>query len=347
MKPYLIPFVLFIMLLLLSCNSTSTSNDSELLSSAEPEKAEYAIIIHGGAGYMAKDISEEKKQEYLKMLEDAILVGEEILKAGGSSLDAVEKTIAFMEKEPHFNAGIGAVFTHEGKNELDASIMDGKSMNAGAVGGVTTIKSPIQAARAVMEKSNHVMLTQKGAEEFAEGVGLEMVDPKYFYTERSWNNLQKILKKEKDKKQGSLDKMNDEKFGTVGCAALDNAGNLSAGTSTGGMTNKRWNRIGDSPVIGAGTYADNNTCAVSCTGHGEFFIRYAVAHDLSAKMKYAGYDIEAAADMIINRELKEAGGAGGLVAVDKYGNFAFPFNTESMFHAYAKPGERKAVIWKD
>ena len=338
-------FFLFCIFVLFSCNSTN--NEADSLSLPEPEKAEYAIIIHGGAGYTGKDISEEQKQIYFKMLEDAIAVGEDVLKAGGSSLDAVEKTLSFMEKEPFFNAGIGAVFTHEGKNELDASIMDGNSMKAGAVGGVTTIKSPIQAARAVMEKSNHVMLTQRGAEEFAAEIGLEIVDPKYFYTKTSWDNLQNVLKSEKDKKQGSLDKMNDDKFGTIGCAALDKTGNLAAGTSTGGMTNKRWNRIGDSPVIGAGTYANNNTCAVSCTGHGEFFIRYAVAHDLSAKMKYAKMDIKTAAETIINQELKEVGGAGGLVAVDKYGNFAFPYNTGSMFRAYAKPGEKKISIWED
>lgn len=338
-------FFLFCIFVLFSCNSTN--NEADSLSLPEPEKAEYAIIIHGGAGYTGKDISEEQKQIYFKMLEDAIAVGEDVLKAGGSSLDAVEKTLSFMEKEPFFNAGIGAVFTHEGKNELDASIMDGNSMKAGAVGGVTTIKSPIQAARAVMEKSNHVMLTQRGAEEFAAEIGLEIVDPKYFYTKTSWDNLQNILKSEKDKKQGSIDKMNDDKFGTIGCAALDKTGNLAAGTSTGGMTNKRWNRIGDSPVIGAGTYANNNTCAVSCTGHGEFFIRYAVAHDLSAKMKYAKMDIKTAAETIINQELKEVGGAGGLVAVDKYGNFAFPYNTGSMFRAYAKPGEKKISIWED
>jgi beta-aspartyl-peptidase (threonine type) len=344
MKQYLI-FFSFCILMLFSCDSPQNNTDSASL--PEPEKAEYAIIIHGGAGYTGKDISEEQKQKYFKMLEDAITVGEGVLKSGGSSLDAVEKTLSFMEKEPFFNAGIGAVFTHEGKNELDASIMDGNTMKAGAVGGVMTIKSPIQAARAVMEKSNHVMLTQRGAEEFAEEVGLEIVDPKYFYTERSWDNLQNVLESEKDKKQGSINKMTDEKFGTVGCAALDKAGNLAAGTSTGGMTNKRWNRIGDSPLIGAGTYANNNTCAVSCTGHGEFFIRYAVAHDLSAKMKYAKMDIKTAAETIINQELKEVGGAGGLVAVDKYGNFAFPYNTGSMFRAYAKPGEKKISIWED
>lgn len=343
--------LIFFILFFAACNPTETKLTEET-DNVPQEKAEYAIIIHGGAGYTPKDISEEQKQKYFQMLEKAIAIGEGILKEGGSSMDAVEKTIASMELEPFFNAGIGAVFTHEGKNELDASIMDGKSMKAGAVGGVTNIKSPIMAARAVMEKSNHVLLTQRGAEEFAKGVGLEIVEPSYFKTENSWNTLQKVLENEKkDKKQGFLEdsgfQMNDEKFGTVGCAALDKNGNLAAGTSTGGMTNKRWNRIGDSPIIGAGTYADNNSCAVSCTGHGEFFIRYAVAHDLSARMKYANKSIQEAADEIVMEELKTAGGAGGLVAVDKYGNFAFPYNTGSMFRAYAKPGEKKISIWKD
>lgn len=340
---------LFLFCFIMSCTSIEKNSNDEAKQVEEQSKAEYAIIIHGGAGYTPQSISEEQKKAYFKMLESALVIGEEVLKSGGSSMDAVEQTIAAMEKEPFFNAGIGAVFTHEGKNELDASFMDGNSMKAGAVGGVTNVKSPIKAARAVMEKSNHVLLTQRGAEEFAEEVGLEIVDPKYFYTKQSWETLQNVIKDE-DKKQGFLEKvefqMNDEKFGTVGCAALDKKGNLAAGTSTGGMTNKRWNRIGDSPIIGAGTYANNKTCAVSCTGHGEYFIRYAIAHDLSARLKYTDQTIQEAAADIVNNELKEAGGAGGLIAVDKYGNFAFPFNTTSMFRAYSKPGERKISIWE-
>ncbi len=335
--------IIIVLAFISSCDNTQDTVQNE----SEPEKAEYAIIIHGGAGYTPSDIPEEEKQRLYKILEDAIAIGEEILKSGGSSMDAVEKTIAFMENEPTFNAGKGAVFTHEEKNELDASFMDGESMKAGAVGGVMTIKNPIKAARAVMDKSVHVMLTQRGAEEFAVEQGLEMVEPSYFFTQGNWDNLQNILEEEK-KQQGSLlDRFPDSKFGTVGCAALDKDGNLAAGTSTGGMTNKRWNRIGDSPIIGAGTYADNSTCAVSCTGHGEFFIRYAVAHDLSARMKYGNMSLKDAADQIIMEELKAIEGAGGLVAVDKYGNFAFPYNTTSMYRAYAKPGEKKVAIWND
>jgi len=245
-----------------------------------------------------------------------------------------------------FNAGKGAVFTNAGLNELDASIMDGNTMNAGAVGGVTNIKNPITAAIEVMKNSNHVMLVGKGAEEFAEKQGLELVDPEYFKTEERWESLQKAKAKEKD--TGAILEDNpDWKFGTVGCVALDQFGNIVAGTSTGGMTNKRYNRIGDAPIIGAGTYANNNTCGVSCTGHGEYFIRYAVAHDVSAIMEYTGASLEEAAEKVVMDKLVKAKGSGGLVALDKDGNITMTFNTPGMYRGYVLPGERYVAIYKD
>ncbi|HHS95341.1 MAG TPA: isoaspartyl peptidase/L-asparaginase, partial [Phaeodactylibacter sp.] len=307
-------------------------------------RPEYALVIHGGAGSIRREhMSTEYEKQVDAALHAALSAGEEVLKNGGTALDAVAQTIMVMENSPVFNAGKGAVFTHEGTNELDASIMDGKNRNAGAVGGVTVVKNPILAAKAVMENSPHVLLTGNGANRFAEEQGLEVVDPRYFYTESKWEYLQSVLKRNK-KTGGLLPVHSDEKFGTVGCAALDKYGNLAAGTSTGGMTNKRWNRIGDSPIIGAGTYANNATCAVSCTGHGEYFIRYAVAYDISALMEYKGMSFSKAAEYVIQDKLKKAGGAGGVIGVDKFGNVAMPFNTKGMYRGYAKPGERKVLF---
>ena len=341
---------LFYMLLLGSLLACSTESPEGELSKAElpsDEKAEYAIVIHGGAGTIKKEnMSDEKEAAYRAALNAALDVGEEILKGGGTALEAVEKTIIVLEDSPLFNAGKGAVFTHEGRNELDASVMNGADRNAGAVGGVTIVKSPIQAAIAVMEKSPHVMLTGEGAEEFAIEQGLDTVSNKYFYTDRRWESLQKILQEE-NKETGYLEKYPDHKFGTVGCVALDKNGNIVAGTSTGGMTNKRYNRIGDSPIIGAGTYADNASCGVSCTGHGEYFIRWAVAHDVSALMNYKGLSVDAAADEVVNKKLVDVGGSGGLIALDANGNVAMPFNTEGMYRGYAKPNERVVKIYKE
>jgi len=316
----------------------------------KPARQAYAIAIHGGAGAIKRaEISPEKEAAYRAALDSALTIGETILKNGGAALDAVEKTISYLEDCPLFNAGRGAVFTHEGKNELDASIMDGVTQKAGAVGGVTTVRNPIQLARAVMEKSSHVLLTGRGAEEFAVENGFEKVDSKWFFTQERWNTLQKTLSEEKAKgKTGALEQTNpDYKYGTVGCVALDQQGNLAAGTSTGGMTNKRWNRLGDAPIIGAGTYASNDACAVSCTGHGEYFIRYSVAHDVWARMIYGGATLAEATDAIIYKKLVEKGGEGGLIAVDKDGNIAQPFNSEGMYRGWAKPGERKVAIYKD
>jgi len=313
----------------------------------------YALALHGGAGAISRaEMSPEKEAAYRAALDTALTIGEEVLKNGGSALDAVSRTIIYLEDNPLFNAGRGAVFTHEGKNELDASIMDGRDQRAGAVGSVTTVKNPILLARAVMEKSPHVMLTGRGAEQFAVENGLDIVDSKWFYTEERWQALQKILEAERaaqPHKNSLLHRANpDGKFGTVGCAALDQQGNLAAGTSTGGMTNKRWNRLGDAPIIGAGTYASNDACAVSCTGHGEYFIRYAVAHDVWALMAYKGLTLNEAASLVVNKKLVEKGGEGGLIAVDKDGNVALPFNSKGMYRGYAKPGgERKVMIWEE
>ncbi len=310
-------------------------------------RAEYAIVIHGGAGTILKEnMSEEKEAAYLKVLNEALDIGEQILNSGGTSVEAVEKTIMHMEDSPLFNSGKGAVFTNAGTNELDASIMEGATQNAGAVGGVKTVRNPIQAAIAVMNNSEHVMLTGSGADQFAAEQGLEIVDNSYFHTDRRWESLQRIKKKEEEEDK-RLTENSESKHGTVGCVALDKNGNITAGTSTGGMTNKRWGRVGDSPIIGAGTYADNATCGISCTGHGEYFIRYAVAHDVSARMMYLKEDIATAADHVVNNTLVEKGGSGGLIALDAMGNIAMPFNSEGMYRGYAKPDERVVKIYKE
>lgn len=319
------------------------------------ERPAYALAIHGGAGTIRKsNMTPEQDAEYRHALDSALTIGEKVLADGGSALDAVTATVVWLEDCPLFNAGRGAVFTHEGRNELDASIMDGSTQAAGAIGGVTIVKNPIRLARAVMEKSPHVLLTGAGAEQFAIEQGIDTVAPSWFFTEKRWKSLEKILAEEKKTgPQGRIQQQTpsvvfpDNKFGTVGCVALDQKGNLAAATSTGGMINKRWNRLGDSPIIGAGTYAGNEACAVSCTGHGEFFIRYAVAYDVWARMVYAGLSLQDAADAIIMKKLVEKGGEGGLIAVDKDGNIALPFNSEGMYRGFARPGERKIMIYKN
>jgi beta-aspartyl-peptidase (threonine type) len=311
-----------------------------------------ALVIHGGAGTILKEnMSPEKEAAYQAKLTEALNAGYAVLERGGSSLDAVTTTIQILEQSPLFNAGKGAVFTAEGRNELDASIMDGKTGMAGAVAGVNRIQSPILAAQAVMQHSPHVMLTGAGAEEFAQAQGLDMVDPNYFFDQTRYDQLKRIQAREaqKSKEKGYVAPANpDEKFGTVGCVALDKQGNIVAGTSTGGMTNKRWNRVGDSPIIGAGTYASNQTCGVSATGHGEFFIRNVVAYDIAARMQYANMSLEEAANSVINEKLKSQGGEGGIVALDKNGNIAMPFNTPGMYRGYRKEGEKaKVFIYKE
>jgi beta-aspartyl-peptidase (threonine type) len=293
----------------------------------------WAIVIHGGAGNISPThISPDRADAIAGKLGESLEAGIAILEKGGSSLDAVEAAIRMMEDSPLFNAGKGAVFTHEGRNELDASIMEGKTLMAGAVAGVGDIKNPISAARIVMEKSPHVLLTGAGASRFVSRNGAEIVDSSYFFTERRWEQLQRQLKKAEV-----------EKYGTVGCVALDKKGNLAAGTSTGGMTNKRFGRIGDSPIIGAGNYANNNSCAVSATGHGEFFIRYTVAHDISALMQYSSLTLREAARKVIHEKLKMAGGSGGVICIDRLGNIAMEFNTSGMLRAFATAGGDRGI----
>ena len=321
----------------------------------------FALVIHGGAGTILEDsMSPESEQQYKNKLNEALKAGYDILSKGGTSMDAVIASIKIMEDSPLFNAGKGSVFSNDGKNEMDASIMDGKTLKAGAVAGVYTIKNPIEGAKIVMEKSPHVMLAGKGADQFAKAQGLKIEDPKYFYDEKRWKQFQQIKKQEEIKlDHDSSDTsgyvhpkdaefMPEKKFGTVGCVALDQYGNLSAGTSTGGMTNKKFGRVGDSPIIGAGTYANNKTCAVSCTGHGEYFIRNIVAYDVSALMEYKGMTLEQAADEVVMKKLKEQGGEGGLIAMDAKGNIAMPFNTPGMYRAYKKSdGKSEVKIFKD
>ncbi|MGN6510034.1 MAG: isoaspartyl peptidase/L-asparaginase family protein [Chitinophaga sp.] len=321
------------------------------------QKGNYVMVIHGGAGtILKKNMTPEKEAAYKSALETALKKGYGVLQSGGSSLDAVEATIRVLEDNPLFNAGKGAVFTHDGHNELDASIMDGSTLAAGAVAGVRVIKNPISLARAVMEKSEHVMMAGRGAEAFAAQAGIEIVDTAYFWTQSRWDGLQKAL--EEDSVKTKLDHsfipphklgiLNiDNKFGTVGCVALDNKGNLAAGTSTGGMTNKKFGRIGDSPIIGAGTYANNATVAVSCTGWGEFYIRNVVAYDLSALMNYKGLSVAEAGKAVI-KKVGDLGGDGGLIALDKDGNMATPFNTEGMYRAaVTKDGKIEIRIYKN
>jgi beta-aspartyl-peptidase (threonine type) len=334
MKSKFINAALIIALTLFSCKTDKkTTSKSSIDSSAQ--KQEWAIVIHGGAGGISREsVTPELDKEYRAALLVALNTGKKILADGGSALDAVEQTIRTMEDNPLFNAGKGAVFTHDGKNELDAAIMDGSNLAAGAIAGVTDIKNPISAARRVMTDSPHVLLTGAGASQFAKEQGLDIVPASYFFTERRFSELQEILKKEKN--------------GTVGCCALDKNGNLAAGTSTGGMPNKKYNRVGDAPIIGAGTYANNNSCAVSATGHGEYFIRWTVAHDISALMQYKGLTLIEASELVVNDKLVKAGGSGGVICVDKSGNVSLPFNSTGMFRGFATADGKEGIfIYKD
>jgi len=290
-----------------------------------------AIVIHGGAGKLdPKTLTEESAKARHTALAQSLRAGHAILQKGGSALDAVQAAIIVLENSPLFNAGKGAVFTSAGRNELDASIMDGRTREAGAVGGVTIVKNPILAARAVMEKTPHVLLTNEGAEAFARDIKLPLVKPDYFRTDHRWRQLQEWKKKKDASGQTFLDDKHADYFGTVGCVALDAKGNLAAGTSTGGLTGKQFGRVGDSPIIGAGTYANNATAGISCTGHGEFFIRYAVAHDITAKMEYQKKSLAAAAREVVQQKLVKAKGRGGIIGIDSKGNIVLEFNTPAM-----------------
>ena len=313
----------------------------------------WGLVIHGGAGVISREsLSPEREAAVRAALTESLQAGHAVLARGGTSVEAVTAAIRVLEDSPDFNAGKGAVFTHEGKNELDAAIMDGRTREAGAVAGLRHVKNPITLARAVMEKSPHVMLVGEGAEAFAKQQGVELVAEDYFRTEARWESLQRALEAEKQGTTAPAEPGQpqeppppqtragtggeDHKFGTVGAVALDQAGNLAAGTSTGGMTNKRFGRVGDSPIIGAGTYADPR-CAVSATGHGEYFIRYTVARDICARVELLELPVLESANQVVMEVLVAAGGEGGVIAMDAQGNVAMPFNSQGMYRGYMGP----------
>lgn len=320
--------ILFTLLVVTFCLALSAQNN------------QYALVIHGGAGVMdQKSMTIELQQQYIQVLNRVLTVGDSVLARGGTSVDAVEKAIVIMENSPLFNAGKGAVFTHDGTVELDASVMDGKTLKAGAIAAVRDIKNPICVARAVMEKSEHVLLNGAGASQFAKEQGFQPVDNSYFFTEKRRKQLDELLKRERESG------VND-KHGTVGCVALDKYGNIAAGTSTGGMTNKRWGRIGDSPIIGAGTYACNHTGGFSGTGHGEYYIRLGFTRDIAAMMEYKNLSVQDACRAEIEK-LTQLGATGGVIGLDRKGNIAMEFNTSGMFRGYIKSnGETKVAIFK-
>lgn len=319
--------------------------------------AKIGLAIHGGAGTIRREnMSPEREKEYREKLQESLDAGYAVLDGGGTSLEAVIAAVKVMEDSPLFNAGKGAVFTNEGRNEMDAAIMDGSNKNAGAVAAITTVKNPITAALAVMNNSPHVFMTGGGAEKFAQEQNLEIVDPSYFRDETRYQQLQKIIDTERQQLDHSAilemeledPYFKDRKYGTVGAVAVDKDGNIAAATSTGGMTNKRYGRVGDVPIIGAGTYADNETCAVSATGHGEYFIRTVVAHEIASQIKYANKSLKEAADDVVMKQLVEIGGEGGIIAIDKDGNISMPFNSAGMYRGYIrKKGEGKTFIYKD
>jgi beta-aspartyl-peptidase (threonine type) len=339
LKNFSIIILLFIFLI--SCNTLdpSKNNSSE----------KFGLVIHGGAGNIEhKNFTSKEIDNYTNKLTEALNKGYSVLTKGGSAVDAVESVIIILEDSPLFNAGRGAVFTSSGINELDAAIMDGSNINAGTVAGIKKVKNPIKLARAIMENSKHVMMIGKGAEQFANEQHLEIVDMKYFRTEKRWESLQRAKEKEKKVNESYLNKSYDNKFGTVGCVALDKKGNLAAGTSTGGMTNKRYGRVGDVPIIGAGTYANNNTAALSATGHGEFFIRNVVTHDISSLMEYKNLTLNEAAQKVIMEKLVKQNGGGGVIGIDKFGNITMTFNTTGMFRGYKmSDGSLDVKIFKE
>lgn len=333
----------------------------EVIKGKDDMVSKYAIVIHGGAGtILKKNMSPELEKLYIEKLEEAILAGSKILEEGGTCIEAVRMAVKVMEDSPYFNAGKGSVYTNKETHELDASIMEGKGRNAGAVGGVTVVKNPIDAAIAVMQQSEHVFLVGDGADDFAKEKKLEIVPLSYFADSVRMRQIQRLKGTDKfildhDGMQGTLDPSEiefnrnvDSKYGTVGAVALDKYGNIAAGTSTGGMANKKYGRIGDSPVIGAGTYADNNTCGISATGHGEFFIRMTVAKDISAMMEYGRYSLKEAAKAVVQDKLIKAGGSGGVIGLDREGNIVMEFNTSGMYRGYKKEGEEiVTAIYKD
>jgi L-asparaginase / beta-aspartyl-peptidase len=350
---------LFVMTLLLGACATGAPDSAAI---PAPAGTGFGMVIHGGAGTITREsMTPELEAQYRGALERALQAGHRILAGGGTSLDAVEAAVRILEDEPLFNAGRGAVFTSEGRNELDAAIMDGRTLQAGAIAGVTRVKNPISLARLVMERSPHVMMIKDGAEVFGREHNVEMVAESYFFTESRWNALRRALEAEgrpmpprpagvttgSEPDAAAPDEDPDHKFGTVGAVALDRHGNLAAATSTGGMTNKRFGRVGDVPVIGGGTYA-NQRCGVSATGHGEFFIRNVVAHDICARMEYMNISLEQAAHDVVMTRLVQQGGDGGIIAMDSQGNFTMPFNSAGMYRGRVdSEGRTTVAIFRD
>ena len=329
-------YIYLLILFVIGCSSTDNLENN------------FGIVIHGGAGTILKEnMTLELEEKYKNALKEAVVIGYEILNDGGTSQKAVEKTINYLEDSPLFNAGKGAVLNFDGEVELDASFMEGKNLHAGAISGSKKIKNPISTAIKVMNSSSHVMLSGKGADDFAVEHNMETVEQNYFKTERRINSLEKIKNIENNKVSNlSNSDYRVQKLGTVGCVALDKFGNLSAGTSTGGMTNKKWNRIGDAPIIGAGTYANNKSCAVSSTGWGEYFIRGVVAYDIAALMEYKNLSIRKAAKTVIEK-ISKMGGDGGVIAIDNQGNIAMEMNTSGMYRAHIhSKGEIEVKIYK-
>ncbi|MBC3540202.1 isoaspartyl peptidase/L-asparaginase family protein [Rufibacter sediminis] len=302
----------------------------------------FALALHGGAGTITRtSLTTEMDREYRQALQQALATGFQILRQGGTALAAVEATVVSLEDCPLFNAGRGSVFNKRGRHEMDAAIMCGKTLGAGAVTGVRNVRNPILLASQVLHHSDHVFLAQPGAEEFARNHGITFEPDEYFYTPQRYEQWQAL--RDSDVYMLDHSETQEKKFGTVGAVAVDLQGNLAAATSTGGMTNKNFNRIGDSPIIGAGTYANNRTCAISCTGHGEFFMRHVVAYDISCLMEYKGLSLTEAADLVVNKKLKEQGGEGGLIAVDATGQVALPFNSEGMYRGSWVQGQEPVV----
>ena len=334
-----------LMLLLASCKNNT--NPTEKPKERQPNT--FAIVIHGGAGGVTPKNHNKKQQEaYTQKLQEALDAGYLVLENGGISLDAIQAAINIMEDSPLFNAGKGAVYNSDGQQEMDASIMDGKTLNCGAVAGINHIKNPILAARLVMDSTNHVLLSGKGAELIMKTYGLEMVDSAYFFTEKRYNQLKRIQGKTElqlDNSASLLENnlIDDHKFGTVGAVAIDKNGNIAAGTSTGGMTNKKYGRIGDSPIIGAGTYANNATCGISATGTGEYFMKTVAAHEVSNLIQYKGMRPKDALHEVLFNQIEKLGGEGGMILLDKHGDVYWDFNSSGMFRGYKKSDGKNLV----
>ncbi len=345
------PLLLAVTLALCACARRPPAAAPQEGPSSSPGVLKWGLVLHGGAGTTPRgELGPEKEQALRAALKAALETGHAVLARGGSSTEAVTAALVLLEDNPLFNAGKGAVYTHDGGHELDAAVMDGAARKAGAVAGVRRVKNPVLLARLVMERSPHVLLTGSGAEAFAAQQGVTLVEPSYFDTEERWKGLQRALEQERragaDGGTALLQRPVDGKFGTVGAVALDLQGHLAAATSTGGMTNKRFGRVGDSPIIGAGTYADDS-CAVSATGHGEYFIRYAVAHDVCARARYQGAALDEAARAVVLGTLVEAGGEGGLIALDRGGRFTLPFNTTGMYRGWvAEDGATHVALFR-